>query len=182
MATEYRRLSRPHFGLNGTSSIWLGGDHLMQVSNAFGWERYRRWFYRDIQALIARQNSTRLVWNLVVGVGGLIVALGSILVMMSAATSSAGDRTGLWVVAGILGFIAAGFLAVALFNTLLGPTCAVYVQTPHGVEKLSGPGRVAVFERLVEQTRPLIESAQASEASGPDLRQIAAAFDQTSPP
>src|SRR6186997_2639909 len=135
MTSEYRRVSRPHFGLNGTSSVWQGTDHLLQVSNAFGWERYRRWFYRDIQALIARRNATRLVWNLVVGLGGLFVALGAVLVMATA-NSSPGDRTGFIVLASILGIIAAGFLAIALVNTLLGPTCAVYIQTPHGMEKL----------------------------------------------
>jgi hypothetical protein len=181
MATEYRRLSRPHFGLNGTASIWLGGDHIMQVSTMFGWEKYRRWFYRDIQALIARRNATRLIWYLIVGLGGVFIAAGALLSMSAGASSSSSDRAGLFVIAGILGTVAVSFLAVALINTLLGPTCSVYVQTPHGMEKLSGPGRLAVFERLVEQTRSLIDSAQTAETGGSELRQIAAAFDQPPP-
>jgi hypothetical protein len=86
----YERLSRPHFGLNGTASLWLGSDHLIQVSNTFGWERYRRWFFRDIQAVIARRNSSRFIWNVVVGVGGFFIGLGAAVLIITSATS--GDR------------------------------------------------------------------------------------------
>jgi hypothetical protein len=155
----------------------MGADHLLQVSNQLGWEQYRRWFYRDIQAMIARRNVTRLVWNLVVGLGGLFIGFGAILVL-AAPTSSTGERTGLIVVASILGIISVGFLAVALVNTLLGPSCTVYVQTPRGMEKVSAPGRLAVFERVVERVRPLAEAAQAQPgASG--LRNLGAAIDES---
>jgi hypothetical protein len=178
--TVYQRLSRSHFGLNGTASLWLGSDHLLQVSNQFGWEQYRRWFYRDIQALIARRNVTRLVWNLVVGLGGLFIGFGAILVLAAPSTSS-GGRNGLIVLASFLGVISVGFLAVALVNTLLGPSCTVYVQTPRGMEKLSAPGRLAVFERIVERVRPFAEEAQAQPGTS-GLRDLGAAFDKASSP
>ena len=174
----YERLSRPHFGLNGTASLWLGSDHLIQVSNTFGWERYRRWFFRDIQAVIARRNSSRFIWNVVVGMGGLFIGLGATVLIITSATS--GDRIPLLVIAAILGVIAAGFLAVALVNTLLGPTCTVFVVTPRGMEKLAGPGRLVVFERIVERVRPLAEQAQVAVPTSTALHpeDLGVAFDQ----
>src|SRR4051812_21624606 len=90
---EYQRVSRPYLGLNGTASLWVGSDHLIQVTNRFGWERYRRWFYQDIQALVARRTATRLIWNVVVGLSGIFIAMAAGL--LAANWSSApGDRTG----------------------------------------------------------------------------------------
>jgi hypothetical protein len=174
--TKYERLSRPHFGLNGTASLWLGTDHLLQVSNSMGSEHYRRWFFADLQAFIVRRNATRLIWNIVVGIVGLLVSFGALLVFAASANTTA-DRVGLNIVAAVLGFIALGFLAVALVNTLLGPTCTLYVQTPHGMEKLSAPGRLAVIERIIERVRPLVERMQ-SENGTIGLRETAAAFDE----
>ena len=156
--TGYQRLSRPYFGLNGTASLWAGSDHLIQVTNAIGVERYRRWFYRDIQALVARRTSTRLIWNMVVGLGGLGVGMGALLTR-AAPSNAAGDRVGMIIFASILGLISAIFLGVALINTLLGPTCTVFIQTPQGMERLASPGRLAVFAKVVERLRPLVEQA-----------------------
>ena len=183
MASEgprYQRLSRSHFGLNGTASLWLGDDHLLQVVSRGGWEQYRRWFFRDIQALIARHNAARLIWNFVVGLGGLLIGMGAILVL-NAPSTTPGERAGLVIVGTIMGVIAVVFLAVALANTLLGPSCTVYVQTPLGAEKLSAPGRIAVFERIVERLRPHLETAQAQPGTT-GLRDVGAAFDQAPNP
>jgi hypothetical protein len=177
---EYQRLSRPHFGLNGTASLWLGPDHLLQVSNALGWERYRRWFFSDVQAFIIRRNATRLVWNIVVGLGGVFVGFGA-LAVLAAPSSSPGEQMGLNILAGVLGIIALGFLAIALVNTLLGPTCTFYLQTPHGMEKLAAPGRISVVERLIERVRPLAEAAQSSPGAGAH-REVGEAFDQVGAP
>ena len=177
---EYRCVSRSHFGLNGTASLWLGDDHLLQVTNQAGWEHYRRWFFRDIQALIARRNAARLILNFIVGLGGLFIGFGAILVLSAPSTTPA-ERTGLIIVATIMGVIAIVFLAVALANTLLGPSCTVYVQTPLGTQKLSALGRVAVFERIVERIRPHLETAQAQPGTS-GLRDVGAAFDQAPNP
>src|SRR3954468_18532453 len=112
MASEpsrYPRLSRPYLGLNGAASLWVGDDHLLQVTGRAGWEQYRRWFFRDIQALIARQTAVRLIWNIVVGLGGWVIAFGAVLVGNTTSTST-GERTALIVIAAILGTIAVVFL------------------------------------------------------------------------
>jgi len=174
---NYQRLSRPYFGLNGTASLWLGPDHLLQVTNAFGWERYRRWYFRDIQALIARRNVTRLVWNIVLGGGGIFVTLAAMLVL--ADTTTGAERVATVVVGILLGIVAAGFFAIAVVNSVIGSSCTVFVQTPNGMEKMSAPGRAAVFERIVVRIRPLAEQATAEPGSS-GMREVGQFFDEAS--
>ncbi len=157
----YTRLASNRLGLAGIGSLWLGPDHLLLVSNTFGVERYRRWFFKDLQALIARRTARRLVWNLVVGGASVFVALASAASFAKALTfSDHNDAMPFFVVSGIGAFGALVFFAIALANTALGPGCVVHVQTPFGVEKLTLPGRLNAFAKIADRLTPLIEAAQ----------------------
>lgn len=157
----YTRLTTGRFGLAGTGTLWLGPDHLLLVSNAFGVERYRRWFFKDIQALIARRNARRLVWNLVVGGSGLLIAAGAAACVIGAVgADDSADKAVLTTVGIVLGLLAAFCFGLTLANTLLGPGCTTHVQTPLGVERLSLPGRLHTFTRIAASVVPLIEAAQ----------------------
>lgn len=169
MATEnlpaYTRLASGRFGLSGLGTLWLGPDHLMFVSNSFGVERYRRWFFKDIQAFVVRRNSRRLVWNLVVGGCGLLIAAGTAACIIGALDAdSSSDRSVLTAFAIILGGLTAMCLGFTLANTLLGAGCTTFVQTPLGVEKISLPGRINAFEKIAAKITPLIEAAQEKSA------------------
>lgn len=157
----YTRLASGRLGLAGTGSLWLGPDHLLLVSNTFGIERYRRWFFKDIQAFIARRTARRLIWNLVVGGCGLLIALASAACVIGATRASGSmDKDMLTVFAILFAAFAAMCFGFALANTLLGPGCVTHVQTPLGVEKLSLPGRLATFTKIADRLAPLIEAAQ----------------------
>jgi len=162
----YTRLATGRFGLAGFGSLWLGPDHVLLVNNAFGVERYRRWFFKDIQAFVARRNSRRLLLNLIVGGCGLLIAAGTAACIIGAfdADSSA-DQGVLVALAIILGGVTAICLGFTLANTLLGPGCTTHVQTPLGVEKLSLPGRLNAFVKIAATLTPLIETAQAAQAA-----------------
>jgi hypothetical protein len=61
----------------------------------------------------------------------------------------------------------------------MGPTCAVFVKTPHGLDRISSPNRIAAFQKISEQLQPLLINAQTTPGGGKDmLRDIAAALDQ----
>src|SRR5688500_10943387 len=47
------------------SSLWLGSDDLLLLTRMMGTEEYRRFSYRDIQAIITRRTPARMVWNLI---------------------------------------------------------------------------------------------------------------------
>jgi hypothetical protein len=176
----YERLTRPRFGLNGTGSLWLGKDHLLLVNNAFAVERYRRWYFSDLQAIVMRRTSMRLIWNLILGALALILIAGAGGCLYGSATSTNGDDVMvLAVMAAFFGVIGFGFAAAAMVNTAMGPSCALFVQTPHGLDRLTTPNRVMAVERLTARFQPSVLAAQTPGGNqGDTLHQIAAALDQ----
>jgi hypothetical protein len=157
----YQRLARSRFGMSGIGTLWLGPDHLLLVTNTFAVERYRRWFFREIQALTARRSARRLIWNVAVGGGGLLIAIGALACFAGASQpGAAGDRDALQVFGWIFAVMAGACFALALVNTLLGPGCTIHVQTPFGVERLSVPNRLGAFRKILARIEPLLEAAQ----------------------
>jgi hypothetical protein len=174
----YERLSRSRFFLNGTGSLWLGKDHLLQVTNTFAVEHYRRWYLREIQAFVIRRTNGRMIWNIVFGVLLLLVcAIAAASVFGAIDSSSADDRVGFWIATGILGLVGLGLLALLLINTAMGPTCVVFVQTPHGLDRVSSPRRIHAFENLATRIQPMIESVQ-TPAEKDHLHEVAASLTQ----
>ena len=161
----YQRIARGSFGVAGVGSLWIGPDHLLYVTQAFAMENYRRWFYHDIQAFIVRRTIQRLVWNLVVGLGGLFMLAAAVAVGFGSGQQPSSEAAVLVTFSVIFGICAGIAAIIVLANTLSGPTCIVYVQTPFGLHPLPLPKRVRAFERMLKRLRPVIERAQAS-ASG----------------
>jgi hypothetical protein len=68
---EYFRLARARrrgqgfhvtFGLH-RASLWMGMDHLLSISEGPYSEEYKRFFFRDIQAITVCITRRRMVWN-----------------------------------------------------------------------------------------------------------------------
>ena len=102
---EYRRLPGRGTLLDGDKwyatsralcTVWMGSDHLLLVSRAGYTENYKRFYFRDIQAIIIRKTVTSLIGNTVL----IILAIGFIL--WAAAVS---DTTGKFVLAFLGGFL-----------------------------------------------------------------------------
>ena len=66
---EYQRLtrarSRSAFGVvsMSRSSLWLGKDHLLCVDSSGYTETYKRFYFRDIQAVTLVATKRRDIWN-----------------------------------------------------------------------------------------------------------------------
>jgi hypothetical protein len=167
-APKYIQLAK-NANLLGRQSLWLGPDHLLLVMNAFSVENYRRWYFKDIQALIASRSNRRLIGNLVAAAIGLLCAIIVVVCIVAASDESQStDRNVLFVFAGIFGGATLICAIFALVNSLRGPGCATFVQTPLGVEKLALPVHQRSFDRIVARLRPIIEAAQAkTEAAEP---------------
>ena len=137
--------------LDGTSSgtLWLTSDHLLQVQNGFTRESYRRFAYRDIQALGLRRTSRGTVYNgLLGGVGLLFTALAAL--VFSASTWATGVFVG----------VAAFFFVLLALNVVRGPTVRCDPRTAVGLYPLPSLSRMRPARRALELIRQRVETAQ----------------------
>ena len=150
---SYRRLKMGGGGVMNRSSFWLGPDHLLVVEVANYAERYRRFYFRDVQAILIQKTKTRWWWNL-----GLGIAFGLALVFSAwmKANAMEADAAAAFVWLGIALFLG----VVLLINSLRGPTCTVLVRTAVQTQRLANLRRQRRAEELVRQLEPLIVAAQ----------------------
>lgn len=161
---KYKKLHRGSYFTFGVatvrrSSLWLAEDHLLQAMTSYFHESYRRFYFRDIQAILVAPNGTYKAWNI-----SLIVTAFFCLLLAVAFGGSAWGFFGFLIVADLIG------LGINLFR---GPTCSCMIQTAVQVERLRALSRLRVAQRTVGQLTPLIAEAQrelsaiAAEASEP---------------
>jgi len=155
---EYERLTRSRsrggfaVAVASRTSLWLGKDHLLFVeSNGYS-ETYKRFYFRDIQALLVQRTQVFTVVNLVL----------TILFVLTLAPALVAQETGLR----IFLFSAAGFFGLPLFiNILRGPTCRCFLRTAVQTEQLPPLSRVRRAQKVFARIRPLIAAAQGGELS-----------------
>lgn len=160
---EYRRLPgrgvrRQGIARMGRTRLWLGRDHLLQVDSQSFAEEYKRFFFRDIQAVIIRKTANGMITNIVLaGLATLplVAALGLSL------ESGFGDGAAIawWIIGGVI----SGFL---LANTLMGPTCLCHMKTAVQTEELPSLRRIRRARKVLARVRPLIAEAQGELAPG----------------
>jgi len=151
---RYRRLSgKKKSFLIGYYTLWQGSDHLLQIYSRFGVEDYRRFYFSDIQAIVARKTLAGKVQN---------IALGCFLALF-----------GLWAVsaetAGWSGFhagVAGLFVVVLMVNWVRGATCETRLVTAVQTEKLHCLHPLKKATKIMDRLQPLIKKAQESLATG----------------
>jgi hypothetical protein len=151
---EYRRLTRARprsaFAVftSGRTSLWLGKDHLLCIDSNGYTESYKRFYFRDIQAIMVRKTVRWKYYSLVLGVLAGLFALFALL-----------GRSEVVALA-VLGSIA-GLFALALLLTLAGgATCVCHLRTAVHTEELPSLDRLRKARRTLERLRPLIAAAQ----------------------
>jgi len=157
-AIGYKRLTRERVPRQFTftavsasrSSLWLGDDHLLLLDRNGFTEKYKRFYFRDIQAITIRATTTRLNWN------RFLVILATIIMIIGALISQL-QAVGMIVTVIITGVICGIPL---FFNNLFGPTCACQIRTAVQTEELPSLCRVKQVNRVLNRMRPLIAEAQ----------------------
>src|ERR1041384_6408100 len=129
------------------SNLWLGKDHLLCVETEGYTERYKRFYFRDIQAVTIRRTNRFLILTAVLG--GMTAIFGA----LTLATSAVELR---WV----LGVIAAVCAVPFVINLIYGPTCTCQLRTAVQTENVPSLSRVARAQRVLARIRPLIAEAQ----------------------
>ncbi len=131
-------------------TLWQGPDHLLWVEKALMQEHYRRFYFKDIQAVFVRRNWRHHLWTLFWAV---LVCAGGSLAMLSAETPDLPDF-----------FVPAGFALLGcvalLINLLRGPCCEFYLQTAVQLERLTNMVRQRRALKMADRIKALAEKAQ----------------------
>ncbi len=157
---KYRKLPGRGPGLVGIARIWMGEDHLLAVDTTFAVERYRRYYYRDIEAIVVRKTRAGMGWNIAFGAVALLMT--AIIVVILVVSRGSNDGVGGAIFVGCLAAVALFFL---LINTLRGPTCSVHVQTTSGLNALGCPIRMRPARKVLAKLQPVIEAAQGADSA-----------------
>ena len=129
------------------NQLWTGDDHLLMVESDGSKELYRRYFYRDIQALVLRRTVDGMVITIILA----LISLGLGLL----ATGGPDQYSRI-----VIGIIAGAFLLMATANILAGPTCRCYLRTAVSSEELPSLNRLRQVRKALDRLRPLIVAAQ----------------------
>jgi hypothetical protein len=153
-SSQYTRLTRDRitqqFAIVAAPrvSLWLGSDHLLQVQTQGVTETAKRFYFRDIQAIVIQQTARQSIWNVVLSLPLIICLFGIIASLRST------EGVIVWsIFAGIL------LLPLAI-NLVRGPTCTCLLRTAVQTENLGSISRIRQARKVLNKIRPLIEAAQ----------------------
>jgi hypothetical protein len=169
----YIRLTPKKRAWTGASQAWLGSDHLLLVHSSRYVERYQRFAFSDIQAIVVTQTGRRAVWQSIVTVVCFSLALSSQLTILRE----------FWGIAGSF----AVFLA--LIDVARGPRCRCFLQTAVSRERLRCVSRMPTARSFLAAVAPAVEAVQGTlpseqftQAPWADPSPVAASATMAQPP
>lgn len=147
----YRRLPGTGSGAFEQVRLYRGPDHLLLVASSGYNESYKRFYFRDIQAITVRTSARGKVWN----------AIWGLLTLSAAAIASQVDGVAFVVWSSIAGIF---FLLLAIHFSY-GPTCICHIQTAVQTRPLPSLNRLRRANKVIGQLRPFIEAVQEAMSS-----------------
>lgn len=149
MTRPYQRLPGQKRKTLGRDTLWLGSDHLLLVVSSGMSEHYRRFYYKDIKSLVVSKTSTARTKTLFVITMFLCCLIaGFVLFKLDHAV-----QVFFWVTAPV-------FLVYGLICLAAGPSCACWIITAVGREKLSPAHRMRPTLTMIARLRDRIIKAQ----------------------
>ena len=152
-AREYTKLTparqRRGFAVisSSRSNLWLGQDHLLCIETEGYTEGYKRFYFRDIQAITLRRTIRAQVIGIISGSLTGVFALVTLVADANATKFTFG--------------IFAGVCATPfILNLILGRTCACQLRTAVQTEDVPSLSRVRRTRKVMARLRPLIAAAQ----------------------
>jgi hypothetical protein len=128
-------------------TVWMARDHLLLVSRTGYTENYKRFYFRDIQAVIIRKTATAFVGNIVLS----ILALGFIL--LAVAVSDDAFKI-------VWSLIGGCFAFVFLLSLWRGSSCVTHIKTAVQTEQLAAWNRMRAARKGMAMIRPRLLAAQ----------------------
>ena len=144
---KYRKFSKQRGSLLRVVRLWAASDHLLLVGSTMGFESYRRFYFRDIQALIVRRTTKRANWLLANAIGFAVFAIicGSLIASSHGKPFASDTSIAFSVITGMVAFV---FLVGLVWQLILGPSCVVHLQMPNGLAKLENFDRIRAASSL----------------------------------
>lgn len=149
----YHRLPGRSRQFLNASTLWEGPDHLLQVQSHVVAESYRRFFFRDIHAVVICETKNGRVMTIVLGVLGGLLCLPMPFVPLAATI--------------VLGIVAALFFLLAVGNFFRGPTCVCSLRTAVQTQELPSLNRLKTARKVLASLQPKIIAAQSESGSPP---------------
>ncbi len=147
--------------LLGRYTLWQGGNHLLHIYSRLGVEDYKRFYYADVQAIVARKTVIGKLQNAVLTCFAVLFGLPAL------------GTTGGWA---LFFFTAAGgMLLFLMYNLWRGPTCETHLLTAVQTERLHCLHRFKQAAAVMDRLRPYIKQAQ-GELSAEDLKKNPAIY------
>jgi hypothetical protein len=117
--------------------LYLAEDHLLSVDRTPYSETYKRFYFRDVQALILQPTERRGKWNIAFGVG-------LVLFLMVLGYNYSGRDFPIF-----SSVMVCLFFILILVNTLRGPTCRLHLRTAVQEEELAACQRLGAARRAI---------------------------------
>jgi hypothetical protein len=150
---KYRRLPGRRHGLVSGSSLWMGSDHILLVKSAWFREEYKRFYLRDIQAIVVAPcarfqiSMPMLVFALVWLISGFFMRF--------------------WPAALVIGWIAGTLaMAAAWLAISLVASCRCRLYTAVSKDDLPSLYRTWTTRRFLRRLQPLIAQVQGTVDAG----------------
>ncbi len=128
------------------ATLWLAADHILSVDSHRFSEEYKRYYFKDIQAIIVRQTGYTAMSKAIDLVFATFLALLALAAWRLQSRSAA--------IAG--GLILIGFV---IFKSL-GPRCVCELITAVSHDRLPSLNRLATAEKALRIIEPLVQQAQ----------------------
>ncbi len=129
-----------------TCTLWRADDHILSVENHVFAEDYKRFYFRDIQAITVQKTKRGRNWNIVLS------AFAGLFLLLAIWVGGSGALP-LLVVSGT-------FLLGLVINAWRGPTCTCKIFTQVQEETLPSLGRLKRAETVIPILRRKVESVQ----------------------
>ena len=142
----YKRLKGTGRSLLRSNKLYMAKDHLLSIESYFVSEEYKRFYYKDIEAITYRKTGRGMILNLCFAFLGVLLYFPAFLMD--------GGWSTFFYISGSL------FLPLLLINWLRGPTCVSHLITPVQTARLFSLNRIKKASKAVSSLKPLIESFQ----------------------
>lgn len=140
--------------------LWEGSDHVLNVTNTGSTEQYKRFYFKEIQAIVLRRTPDWTAWN------GVFATLMTIFAFISGASDDIAARVA-------SGIPASVFLVALISNIILGRTCSVHIKTAIQTEQLFSLDRMRPALKTINRITARIMEIQGDSApAAPENTQI----------
>jgi hypothetical protein len=145
----YRKLPGAYRSPMNKWTLWIAADHLLLIRSWRLSEEYRRFYFRDVQAIIVRRRDGAshqpVIRFAIMGILGVLFLV-----------SYRGEFGGL------TSLLLFGYL----FWWLRRPDCVCHIQTATQTERIPPLSRLHTANRVIREIRSKIEAAQSENPAG----------------